>query len=194
VMTTPQPDILIAAEGRHVGVRGVDGRLRIMQDGKDAFLLKEWLAADADVRAVGDPSLSNGVSCDEAACVAALADGRLVSLARSPEAVVEDCEKAAVLITRRPVPEGCAARAVDVETLRRAGPQTLRQIGGKWVATAVRPAGRDRPWSPAVGSLADRANPEPDTASEPKSTRIPSRPVQPPRDATPPADVEQEAD
>jgi competence protein ComEC len=108
-MTTPQPDILIAADGRHVAVRAADGKLRRLQDGKDAFLLKEWLAADADGRALGDPSLSNGVSCDEAGCVAALADGRLVSLARLPEAVVEDCEKAAVLITRQPVPAVGAA-------------------------------------------------------------------------------------
>jgi competence protein ComEC len=64
-MMTPQPDILIASDGRHVAVRGADVKLRVLQDGKDAFLLKEWLAADGDARAVGDPSLSNGVSCDE---------------------------------------------------------------------------------------------------------------------------------
>jgi competence protein ComEC len=194
VITTPQPDILIAADGRHVGVRGADGKLRVLQDGKDAFLLKEWLAADADARAASDPTLSNGVSCDEGACVAPLADGRLVSLARWPEAVMEDCEKAAVLITRRPVPEDCAARTIDAETLRREGAQILRRNAGKWVAAAVRPAGRDRPWWPNARATADGSAPELDTASEAVQTRIPPRPAQPPRDATPPADIEPEPD
>ena len=140
------------------------------------------------------PSLSNGVSCDEAACVAALADGRLVSLARWPEAVVEDCDKAAVLITRRPVPEACAARAIDADTLRREGAQSLRQTRGKWVVTAVRPAGRDRPWSPGPEPPVDGADLHPDTAPDAKPSRAPARTVQPPRDATLPADVEPEPD
>ncbi len=71
----PQPDILISGDGHNVGVRGKDGRLHLMRTAKDAFLLKEWLAADADVRLPGDPSLAEGVSCDEAGCVAQMADG-----------------------------------------------------------------------------------------------------------------------
>src|SRR5437868_7955278 len=45
---TPQPDILISADGRHVGVRGQDSRLHLMRTAKgvvkDAFLVREWLA------------------------------------------------------------------------------------------------------------------------------------------------------
>jgi competence protein ComEC len=40
-----------------------------MRTAKDAFLLKEWMAADADSRLATDPSLPQGVSCDEAGCV-----------------------------------------------------------------------------------------------------------------------------
>jgi competence protein ComEC len=43
-----------------------------MRTAKDAFLQKEWLAADADARQAGDASLGEGVSCDEAGCVAQL--------------------------------------------------------------------------------------------------------------------------
>ena len=55
------PDVLISADGRSVAVRGRDGELHLMQSGKDVFLVKEWLAADADARGPGDasaPSLS----------------------------------------------------------------------------------------------------------------------------------------
>src|SRR5882757_767821 len=49
-ISVPKPDILISADGRNVAVRGNDGRLHLMRSGKDAFLTKEWLAADADAR------------------------------------------------------------------------------------------------------------------------------------------------
>src|SRR5882757_7232076 len=67
-LAAPQPDILISGDGHSIGVRGRDGRLHLMRTGKDAFLLREWLAADADPRQSGDPSLAEGVSCDEAGC------------------------------------------------------------------------------------------------------------------------------
>jgi competence protein ComEC len=69
-LAVPQPDILISGDGHHVGVRGRDGRLHLMKTAKDAFLLKEWLAADADARQAGDASLADGVSCDDVGCVA----------------------------------------------------------------------------------------------------------------------------
>src|ERR1700694_745965 len=47
-LALPQPDILISADGHNVGVRGKDGRLRLMRTAKDAFLLKEWPVADGD--------------------------------------------------------------------------------------------------------------------------------------------------
>ena len=75
-LALPQPDILISADGHNVGVRGKDGRLHLMRVAKDSFLLKEWLAADADPRGPADSSLADGVSCDEAGCVTEMADGR----------------------------------------------------------------------------------------------------------------------
>jgi competence protein ComEC len=51
---TPQPDVLISGDGRNVAVRGKDGQLRLMRISKDAFLFKEWLAADADARGLAE--------------------------------------------------------------------------------------------------------------------------------------------
>ncbi|MFH1339723.1 MAG: ComEC/Rec2 family competence protein, partial [Pseudomonadota bacterium] len=107
-LATPQPDILVSADGHTVGVRGGDGRLQLIGSAKgrtkDSFLLREWLAADADGRLAADPSLSRGVSCDPAGCVAQLAGGGLVALALRPDAPADDCERAALLVTARPVP------------------------------------------------------------------------------------------
>src|SRR6202012_264327 len=79
-LAVPQPDILISGDGHNVGVRGKDGRLHLMRTAKDAFLLKEWLAPHADDRAPTDPSLADGISCDEAGCVAQMTGGGLVTL------------------------------------------------------------------------------------------------------------------
>src|SRR6202166_4069710 len=88
-VAVPQPDILISGDGHNVGVRGRDGRLHLMRTAKDAFLLKEWLAADADGRQPTDASLAEGVSCDEAGCVTQTADGAFVALALQPDALTD---------------------------------------------------------------------------------------------------------
>jgi competence protein ComEC len=64
-----QPDILISGDGHNVAVRGKDGRVHLMRTAKDAFMVKEWLAADADAREPTDGSLADGVSCDDSGCV-----------------------------------------------------------------------------------------------------------------------------
>src|SRR5690348_7187707 len=72
-LSVRQPDILIAGDGQNVAVRGKDGQLHLIRMKKDNFLLKEWLAADADPRDAASASLGDGVSCDDAGCVTPLA-------------------------------------------------------------------------------------------------------------------------
>ena len=95
-VSLPRPDILISGDGRNVAVRGKDGRLHLMRGGKDAFAVKEWLAADADARTPAETSLADGVSCDTTGCVTQTADGALVALSLRPEALADDCERAAL--------------------------------------------------------------------------------------------------
>ena len=52
---TPQPDVLVAADGMSFAVRGADGRLAIIRSGSDTFAVRQWLAADADARAPHRP-------------------------------------------------------------------------------------------------------------------------------------------
>jgi competence protein ComEC len=149
------PDVLISSDGHSVAVRGRDGRLQLMRSAKDSFLLKEWLAADADERLPTDASLGDGVACDDAGCVAPLADGRLVTLALQPDAFADDCARAALIVTSRQPPKDCAAQVIDAESLRVSSAITLRRRGEGFLATAIRPKGVDRPWSPAVAEVSD---------------------------------------
>ena len=149
----PQPYILISADGRNVGVRGQDGRLHLMHAAKgtrDAFLLREWLAADADPRMATDASLTAGVSCDDHGCVMQSVGGAFIAQALKAEALADDCERAALIVTTRPAPAGCAASVIDAGRLRRQGAMALRRSREGFVVEAVKPGGIDRPWSPAA--------------------------------------------
>ncbi|MCP1844303.1 hypothetical protein J2R78_007270 [Bradyrhizobium sp. USDA 4538] len=171
----PQPDVLISGDGRNVAVRGGDGWLHLMHSAKDAFLVKEWLAADADARTATDASLGEGVSCDAGGCVTQGPGGVFVALATRPEALADDCERAALIVTARPAPQGCAASVIDAERLRRHGALVLRRIRDGYAVDAVKPGGIDRPWSPAV----------PGDGESETTLRAPAAAPRPAVDATP---------
>ena len=54
----PLPDVLISSDAQAVAVRGADGRLSINRSGRDAFAVREWLAADGDERKPDDATLA----------------------------------------------------------------------------------------------------------------------------------------
>ena len=149
-LAVPRPDVLISGDGHQVAVRGKDGRLHMIQATKDAFRMREWLAADADGRLPADPSLLDGISCDEAGCVAEMADGALIALALRPDALADDCERAALVVTTRQAPTSCSAPVIDLDHLRRQGTIDLRRAHDGFSLASVRPDGFDRPWSPAA--------------------------------------------
>lgn len=154
-LSVRQPDILIAGNGQSVAVRGRDGHLHLIRASKDSFLLKEWLAADADPRDAGSSSLSDGVSCDESGCVTPLADGRLVALALRIDALADDCSRAALVVTARPAPPDCAAMVVDRQRLASQSALALTQRGDGFAVQAVRARGTSRPWLPAGAGEGD---------------------------------------
>jgi competence protein ComEC len=96
-----QPDILISGDGHNVAVRGKDGRLHLMRTAKDAFMVKEWLAADADAREAADGSLADGVSCDDAGRVVEAGGGGFITQALRGDALADDCERAVLVVTAR---------------------------------------------------------------------------------------------
>jgi competence protein ComEC len=147
---SPQPDIYIAGDGQTAAIRGADGRLNILRQGHDTFVIKEWLAADADARAAGDKTLTGSVKCDDAGCIARLPDGRAVAMPLTIEALLEDCKLATVVVSSRVAPtDQCAAALFDRNTLRTHGAQSLRVQGSRFEISAARPTGYSRPWAEA---------------------------------------------
>ncbi len=78
------------------------------------------------------------------------AAGGLVAQAHKPEALSDDCERAALIVTLRQAPASCAASVIDADRLRRQGAMALRRGREGFVVEAAKPRGIDRPWSPAI--------------------------------------------
>ena len=146
---TPQPDVLVASDGRTFAVRGIDGKLAFHRNSGDTFATHEWLAADADGRDVQDRTLGDGISCDPAGCVGKLADGRLVAYNLAADAFEDDCQRAVVVVATRDAPPDCAATVIGRKLWRERGALVLRRVGSGFVIEAARPEGFDRPWAPA---------------------------------------------
>ena len=83
------------------------------------------------------------------------AGGGFVALALRPEALADDCERAALVVTARQSPAACGASVIDAERLRRQGAMALRRSGSGFTIDAVKPRGIDRPWSPAIAGEGD---------------------------------------
>jgi competence protein ComEC len=154
-VATPQPDILIAADGQAAAIRSASGRLSVLSSGRDTFAIKEWLAADGDTRGVKDATLKDGVRCDAIGCIGTLKDGRPVAMALSAEAFAEDCARAAVVVSPRQAPGDCAALLIDRRAWRANGAIGLRAVGGGFEMTPARPPSSVRPWAPVLQPAGD---------------------------------------
>jgi competence protein ComEC len=174
MVRAPQPDVMIAADGSAVAVRGENGRLAMVKSGGDVFAWREWLAADADARSPKDSTLGEGIRCDAQGCVGRLRDGALVAIPKTMESFEEDCLRAVLVVSGRDAPPGCATLVIDRQVWRRSGAMALRRQDDGFEITPTRPPGYDRPWARAVVQVGD--------VSEP--ARAPSA-AAPTRDATP---------
>jgi competence protein ComEC len=143
----PRPDVLIGPNGDTVAVRGADGHLSALRNGSDTLALREWLNADGDARQPSDSGLKAGFSCDGAACIARLADGPIVSFARTAHGIVEDCDQASLVITPRQAPPNCRALAIDRRKLGASGAMTLRHDATGWLIEQAVLSGLERPWA-----------------------------------------------
>ncbi len=140
-----KPEILIERDGSGLAVRGADGRLAVA--GKPSrFVLQQWLAADGDSRSPDDPGLRAGVACDTLACITRTADGRSVSYTRDRLAIIEDCQRADLVVTAMPWSGACKAKLIDRVALSRDGATSLYRTGGGWSSHVSEQQGSERPW------------------------------------------------
>lgn len=98
-LSAERPEILVHPDGTSAAIRVADGRFRIVAPKADRFAAEYWLRADADPRLPEDPSLADGIACDDDGCVVALGDGARVALGANAGALADDCARAQVVVT-----------------------------------------------------------------------------------------------
>ncbi len=149
----PRFDAIVAPSGDLVAVRDADGRLGVVGKRFNAFAAEQWLRADGDDR---DPAAARDpdAHCDPAGCIAALPQGRLLSVVTDRSAFAEDCARAAVVVSALIAPADCKAQVskaqvFDKRHLARSGAAGLVWDGARFLVATDRSAVEDRPWSPA---------------------------------------------
>lgn len=152
----PRPDILVAGDGRQVGVVS-DGRLHLLRGHRNGFTLRNWseqAAAAPDARLADLP----GARCSPSGCAVRLNGLVLLALTESadPERggararLVAACRTADVVTAPFSLPPQCTPRwlRLDTPVLRRVGPAALHS-STRSIVTAADRAG-DHPWSPSA--------------------------------------------
>jgi competence protein ComEC len=197
----PRPDVLVGRHGSPVAVRDLDGRLHVLATRQDRFDTAIWLAADADPRLPGDPSLAEGWRCDPLGCVFRRAatprseavdpteatDDLVVAVVRHPRAFDEDCRRAMLVVSALVAPTDCRERTTVVDRLDLAtdGATTLRFAGPvRFVGPPALAPPRQTTSPRAVDPTEDEAiEPMPSTAAAPTSGARPVADGRPPAEA-----------
>lgn len=149
-------DIAVSAAGDSAAVRLPSGELALLGRRPQSFVGEQWLRADADERAPVDAR--GGVACDKVGCVAKAVNGGFVALVEDRQALIEDCARAAILVTPLYAPDGCGASIViDRRKLAETGAVTLRFADESIEWRTARGVDEDRPWSRAPARRTPRS-------------------------------------
>lgn len=153
-MATPilaqRPDVLVSGDGAVMAVRGADGHL-ILSGKIEGHVAETWQRRDGRDDTPGvwpdaGVTLDGRMRCDVLGCVYTV-EGRTIALLRVPDALVEDCALAEVVIAATPA-RGCRAPLViDRWRLRREGAQALYVSPSGVRVESVRDVRGDRPWT-----------------------------------------------
>jgi competence protein ComEC len=149
VSATP-PDILISDNGRAAAVRKPGGELIFLAGGK-GFVADSWRRRSGQALGLPDPSSppEPGLRCDPLGCVYRGARKVSIAYARDIGALIDDCGKVAVVISRVPVRRGrCKGPSLVIgwfDLWRNGAHAIWLEPDGPRVASAGQEGGR--PWS-----------------------------------------------
>ena len=153
-IATPVPDLIVTGDGRHLALRGDDGRVAILRD-RTGDYVRDLLAEAGGLDGVPELlSEAKGARCNRDLCwMVRRVDGRVwrVLATRSlylvpSNELISLCRRADVVVSERRLPRGCRARwlTLDRTTLSRTGGVRVTFASGRVVT--VREAADAHPW------------------------------------------------
>jgi competence protein ComEC len=101
-LMAPRPVLMIAPDARTIALRGADGLLYFPRPPKDKYDAARWLERDGDSRDWRDAVDAVFTRCDGLGCIARR-DGGIIAMPLRPEALNDDCAKAAIVVSAAPV-------------------------------------------------------------------------------------------
>jgi len=163
------PDLLIDGTGRLAALRATDGLLVFSPERGDRRARETWAQMAGQGTAMPTWSDDSAVRCDAQGCIWH-APGHMVALERLPEASIEDCRAADVVIVPVPMFAPCptARLVLDGLALRRGGTHEIWLDGEEQprVLTVAEWQGA-RPWSVRpLSRRGARPSPEPQAGSD----------------------------
>ena len=148
----PLPDVFVSDRGDIVAVRGASGRLAVMRTGGSRRLRAARVARGRCRCARAERS----GRCATASIATTSAAWRGSPTARSwrcrspRRPSRRTAARAALVVSQRTAPPGCAAPAIDRTVWPTSGASVLYRKGRVWETVAAYPAGYDRPWAKAA--------------------------------------------
>ncbi len=143
-------DVLVDRDAKVVAIRAPDGKLQAPKSRRAFYTMQQWLKADGDERTPKEASTgAGGWQCDAYAC-AVMVKGKQVSLTIKPDAVQEDCERAAIMVAPMDILVPCRAPKVllDRGALWEKGAAAIWIADGRMVVRTASEKRGVRPWAP----------------------------------------------
>lgn len=145
------PDILVDEKGRLLAVRTADGGLALSSSRRGRFDRETWLRRSGLDKAKPWPqhgaSADGRLTCDDLGCIYR-ANGLVAALVQRPEALMEDCAVADIVISVVPVRQHCRSAGVVIDRfdLWRNGGHAIWMEEHEIRFESVNAARGDRPW------------------------------------------------
>lgn len=137
------PDMLVAPDGATVALRGADGKLHFLRKPRDKYAARDWLRRDGDTRDIADAVGLPGLKCDGLGCL--VKDGIVIAASLRPEAFLEDCLRAQIVVSTATM--DCKGPALVIDGKAAADGQGWRiSLSPAPSAISVRSYRGMRPW------------------------------------------------
>ncbi len=150
-MVTKQPDILVSDEGGQVLYRGHNGQMIALDTRRKRFQTEAWMRREGDLRPLGGakPSNLDHHRCDAWGCAILLPNNQILAVSKHIAALEEDCQTADIMISTRPVRNGCQRPqlVIDRFDLWRNGTYAIWLRPDRITYQTTRSAEKTRPWT-----------------------------------------------
>ncbi len=149
----PQPDFMVAPDGKEWAARLDDGRLAVSNLDHDAFAVEQWRQRLGNIPTVDVYELApseNQLRCDDAGCI--YHHGKYtIAMPILESATLEDCEKADIIVAPFLVRDCRAATVIDEPEFWHHGAHAIYFTRDKMRVEYVRERRGERPWSVGWG-------------------------------------------